>query len=319
MRPVSAWLERIDRMTYRGERAIVVVALLVMSFLVFLDVVHRRYTDPESKSATLIGKVLGIAPGSESWNFLQEYAVVGIAAVFVALFYVGIRTASDRRLWRFRDGPNMAPTRGKALAIAIALTGGCWLAMRMLFGSGEVMDFEYCDSTGYDFDCGVFPNGLVWSQPVSLILMAWVGFLGASMATRDNRHLKVEAVQRRLPKHLRRWSGLVGGLLTALFAVLLAYWGFRFVGAKLDEYIAADGLGGFHDGIDFPRFQGFLIIPTAYSIMALRFVVRGIKAYRGELDDTPTELADLDLDLELELDEPSEKASEKPSEAEAAT
>jgi TRAP-type C4-dicarboxylate transport system permease small subunit len=44
-------LSRLNALIYRIERWIVVTALLVMSGVVFLDVVQRRYTDPTSKLA----------------------------------------------------------------------------------------------------------------------------------------------------------------------------------------------------------------------------------------------------------------------------
>jgi hypothetical protein len=62
-----------------------------------------------------------------------------------------------------------------------------------------------------------------------------------------------------------------------------------------DDYVDSDGLGGLHDGIDLPRYQTFLVVPVAYVLMAVRFVSTGVLAARGELDTTPTELADLDF------------------------
>lgn len=315
---MDTWIERADRTIYRAERIVVVTALLIMSFLVFVDVVHRRYTDPESKTAALVAKLLGYGEGSSQWQFLQDNAAYGIAAFAVAMIFLGLRTTSTRTGAASGAARGARISRGRALMVAVAVTAASWTVMALLFGSGEVVDFAACESPGYRLDCGVFPNGLVWSQPVALILMAWVGFLGASMATRDNRHLRVEAVEKRLPARLRPWVGLARGLLTAAFACLLAYWGFAFVGVKYDEYLAADGLGGFHDGIDFPRYQGFLIIPTAYAIMAARFVIKGIRAYRGIPDEAPSEFAGLDLKLD-EVDEAGEAGDAAAAEKGAAS
>lgn len=291
-------LQRLNALIYRIERWIVVTALLVMSVVVFLDVVQRRYTDPTSKLAAKLSALFGIAEDTAAWDSMQSASVWMIVAIFFGLFYFGIRSASTRALIPKRDTPREAtrppPSRPKAALLAAAAMGVGWLTLRVLYGNGEVQAIETC-AAGYSWACGLFPNGLIWSQPFALVLTLWVGFLGASMATKDNRHLKVEAVQRALPETLRRWSGLVSGLVTAGFCALLAFLAYRYVGYQREDWLDADRLGALYDGIDIAKWQGSLVLPLAYGLMALRFVANGVLAFQGKLDDTLPELADIDL------------------------
>ena len=270
---------KLNHWLYQIERVIVVASLMIMSVVVFLSVVHRRYADPES------GGPLALA-------------------FMAALVYIGFRTASRRKLFDRGDesGKTREQIHGEPLshlkcAIYTVLTiGVAWGLTILLFGTGKIEQYECIELSlvgQSSIHCGIFPAGMSWAQPLGLILTLWVAFFGASMATKDNLHLKVEAVQHALPDKLRRISGLLSGLLTAVFCMVLAYLGSRYVVVKHEEYVISDGLGGLHDGIAIPYFVSFVVVPIAYTLMALRFVSLGILAFRGELEDTPAELRDL--------------------------
>ena len=311
-------LQKINGGIYRVEKAVVVTSLLVMSVLVFMDVVHRRYSDPESKLASGLASALGIGAEEPAFETLQGLSPVLSGVCFFFLFWLGISTASTRPLTGAdrQEDPSKRPGRGKAAALALAAVVGCWLVLRMAFGSGE-QTAEYCIEHGFSLECGMFPNGLIWSQPVALVLTIWVGFLGASMATRDHRHLKVEAVQQRLPEGIRRVSSLVAGLFTAGFCVLIAYLSWRYVLGQRADYIASDGLGALFDGVDVPRWIGFLVLPLAYMLMAVRFVIAGLAGFRGERLDAGGELGDLDLDalaIDVDGEAPADDAGTNASE-----
>ena len=272
---------KLNHWLYQVERAIVVVSLLVMSVVVFLSVVHRRYADPEGGG-------------------------IVVTLALAAITYLGFRTASRRKLFNRGDESGKSPEelRGEPLshlkcaiytALAVGISYGL---MVLLFGTNQIEQYECIELSNNDqwsFDCGLFPAGLAWAAPLGLILTLWVAFLGASMATKDNLHLKVEAVQHALPEKLQRISGLLSGIMTAIFCLVLAYLGYRYVGVKLEEYEISEGLGGLHDGIPIPYYVSFAVVPFAYVLMAIRFVGLGVLSLRGELEQTPAELRDLDL------------------------
>jgi TRAP-type C4-dicarboxylate transport system permease small subunit len=297
-------LKKLNHWLYQIERAIVVFSLLLMSVVVFLAVVHRRYADPESVLATKFAKLLGAERETSTWQTLQDVSGP-ITLVIIAVFvYLGFRTASRRALWNPGDetGKSAKEIHGEPLPhlkcaiYAVATIFASWVLMVLLFGTGKLEQSECIllhQADDYSFHCGIFPAGLAWAQPLGLILTLWVAFLGASMATKDNLHLKVEAVQKALPEHLKRISGLLSGLLTAVFCLLLAYLAYDWVVSMKGQWTDSDHLGGLHDGIDIPKWASFSIVPIAYVLMGLRFVGIGVLAFRGELEELPAELREL--------------------------
>jgi TRAP-type C4-dicarboxylate transport system permease small subunit len=296
---VGELLRRVDDQIYRVERWIVVFSSIVMAIVVFFDVVYRRYTAIESKMVEKVASWTGMDAEGSTVASLHDNASWMTWLLTVGLVYFGVRSASRRPLIQRVERPNVhVPIEvPKALGLTAAIVVGIWLVLRIVFGSGNPEDIIQCGDA-YSWSCGIYPYGMPWSQPLALIFTLWLGFLGASMATHDHRHLKVEALQRYLPETAQRAAGLLSALAAAAFCLFLAYISYRYVGFSHQDYVDSDGLGGLHDGVDFPRYRSFAVVPVAYALMSARFVTTGILAWNGELDTTPAELADLDLDLE---------------------
>jgi len=317
-------LKKINHWLYQLERVIVVGSLFVMSLVVFLSVVYRRYADPESVMASKLAKLIGAERDTATWQSLQDASGPMSMVLLGAIVYLGFRTASRRSLWN-RSGEDGKSAKeihgeplphGKCAIYTVATILGCWLLMVLLFGTGKIEQAECIElrlAGEYSFACGRFPAGLAWAQPLGLILTLWVSFLGASMATKENLHLKVEAVQKALPEKLRRISGLLSGLLTAGFCLLLAYLAYQWVGSMKSQWVDSDHLGGLHDGIDIPKWLSFSVVPLAYTLMAARFVGLGVLAFRGELEELPAELRGLEAkEREQEANEPPPPKQEEP-------
>jgi TRAP-type C4-dicarboxylate transport system permease small subunit len=241
---VGEALERLDRQLYRAERGFVVFALLAMSVIVFLDVVHRAFAGEENKFVELTVKLGGEA--------LRGPAPIVLAAVCVALGYAAVRSATSARI-------RPLPALGWSVVGTAVLYGVVRLVVIVL------------------------PNGLVWSQPAALVLTLWVGFVGASMCTHENKHLKVEAVKRHIPPALRRWVALVSHLATAAFCLALMWLSIRYVRFNYEEWVATDHRGGLFQGMDAPKWMGFLVLPLAFLTMGVRFLGMAVKGFRGTL------------------------------------
>jgi TRAP-type C4-dicarboxylate transport system permease small subunit len=298
-------LKRLNHWVYQVERFIVVSSLLVMSVVVFLAVVYRRYADPRSILADKLAKFIGAERDTATWQTLQDIAGPLSGVAMFVIVYLGFRTASRRKLWdrSGEAGKTPAQIHGEPLPhvkcaiYSVVTLLGCWGAMVVLFGTGEVEQYQCIEQQlagESSLACGMFPEGLTWAQPLGLVLTLWVAYLGASMATKENLHLRVEAVQHAMSERLQRLTGLLSGLLTAGFCLVLAYIGYRYVMVRYDEWDQSGGLGSLHDGLPIPYFASFLVVPLAYVLMAVRFVGSGVLAYRGELEQTPAELREIE-------------------------
>lgn len=249
----------LNRLVYRAERAFVAFALLAMALVVFLDVLHRTFSGERSKGVEAFIKVIGwFGPDLSEGNAGHETALKVVPWIAFALFAV-LGWAAARAATRSRMPHAHAIGVGVGgTAVAYGLT---LLVVRLL------------------------PNGLIWSQPVALILTLWVGFIGASMATYEHKHLKVEAVVRHVPPHLRKYVGLASSLATALFCFALMWVSIRYVRFSYDEYVATAGQGGVFTGLAVPKYMAFLALPIAFAVMAARFAGVGVLAWQGRLKE----------------------------------
>jgi len=129
------------------------------------------------------------------------------------------------------------------------------------------------------------PNGLIWSQPMSLVLTLWVGFIGASMCTYEKKHLKVEAVQRHIPAKFKPIVGFISHSMTTVACLALLWVSMRYVIFNYGEYVDTEGKGGLVNGWDVPRYQAFAALPVAFALMSVRFGARAVLAIQGKLED----------------------------------
>ena len=255
-------VKKLDEWVYRAERGFTVAALAVMSVVVFLDVVHRTFASQQNKAVDATVKLLSyfgreIEVGSGAYESLETVMPPVTWVVAVALAFFAIQSANSR--------DRVPPLRAFAYAVfgVVASYGLIQLFIKLV------------------------PNGLIWSQPLALVLTLWVGFIAASMCTYENKHLKVEAVQRLIPPKVKPYVVALSGFLTAFVCVSLMWLSLRYVVFNYDEYVGAQGQGGLVTGLDVPKYQAFLVLPLAFMFMTIRFTLRAVAALGGELPEEP--------------------------------
>lgn len=120
-----------------------------------------------------------------------------------------------------------------------------------------------------------FDTGLAWIDPTLRVLVLWLGLLGAVAASRDGRHISIDAASRLLPERAR--AGVKAG--TSLFAgvvcAVVAWHALRFVGSEFDYGTTA------FSGIPVWALQS--IIPFAFGAIALRYAKRTVLEARRAL------------------------------------
>lgn len=98
------------------------------------------------------------------------------------------------------------------------------------------------------------------------LLVLWVAFLGAVAASREGKHIHVDAIARWLPGRVR--AGVAG--LTDLFTVgvcmVLAWQSLRFMQIARDSGEMAFGT--------LPVWIAEIILPLAFTLIALRYALR---------------------------------------------
>lgn len=121
-----------------------------------------------------------------------------------------------------------------------------------------------------------FSSGWLWADPLLRHLVLWAGFWGAMSASRNGRHIHIDALIRLLPAAYSRHLIWFNALFSACTCAFLAWIGLRFV---LDE--KAYGLSAF---LDIPSWYAQTIFPLAFAVMAWRFARQAFESLRKKSD-----------------------------------
>lgn len=106
---------------------------------------------------------------------------------------------------------------------------------------------------------------LTWIDPLTRLLVLWVGIFGAVAASRDNQHIAIDALSRFLPPRFQLASGAAVTLFASGVCVVLAYEAARFVLFEHGGNTAA--LGGV------PAWILALVLPLGFGLIAVRYAI----------------------------------------------
>ncbi len=125
------------------------------------------------------------------------------------------------------------------------------------------------------FSRNLLSEGVVWIDPLLRTLVLWVGLTGAVVATRTDKHIKIDVFSKYLPKKFLPFIQRSVYLYTLLVCLLISWHATRFV---LSEYeygtIAFSGV---------PAWITAIIIPVSFCLIAVRYGLL-IFTPQGQLD-----------------------------------
>ncbi len=290
---------KVDDAIFRVEQTIVTLAAMVMTATVFLDVVFRSFATPESQLArkllTPLGWI-GVERNEANYQVLRDVVTPIILVVLAFLAGWAIYVASKRR----KEEPR---SLGVGLGVGVGSVVFCyafvqfvvkvpskWVCMTLLLTgcAGVIYDAVRRKDWGGaaipaifaafgSWVCTKLPPDYIWSQELSLILLAWLAFIGASMATRADKHILVEAAAKALPAKLQPWARALGLLFTTLFCLYFCVLAYEHVfGPKGD--IAS---GEIRPATGIPAWTIIFSVVVAFGLMTLRFGAKTVDAFRN--------------------------------------
>jgi TRAP-type C4-dicarboxylate transport system permease small subunit len=119
----------------------------------------------------------------------------------------------------------------------------------------------------------VFSIGVTWGDGLTRVVVLWLALLGALAASRDGRHIRMNAFAQWLPPRLQVVVGAGADLFAAAVSAALAYFAFEFV-RQSRSY--GDVLLG-----QFPAWWFESIMPVAFALIAYRFLLHALGRKRG--------------------------------------
>ncbi|MFH1350179.1 MAG: TRAP transporter small permease [Pseudomonadota bacterium] len=108
-----------------------------------------------------------------------------------------------------------------------------------------------------------------WAEPFVRLLVLWVTFLGASLLTRENKHIKIDLMSAFLPKKWMPYRELILSMACVLISAFM-------LKACIDYVNMEMGSGG-HLFLKLPTWIGQLILPVGFIMIIFRFSLRGIE------------------------------------------
>lgn len=111
----------------------------------------------------------------------------------------------------------------------------------------------------------LFDSGFVWIDPLLRVLVLWLGLLGATVATRNNKHICIDLLSRYFSKNLNCLVQIFVSQISAWTCLLIAWFGLTWI-----RFDYEDGLTSFA-GV--PSWILEIIVPAAFSLMGIRYLL----------------------------------------------
>lgn len=108
-----------------------------------------------------------------------------------------------------------------------------------------------------------------WSGPFTRLLVLWLTFLGASLLTREGRHIKIDLLSTLLPE---KWLPLRELILASACAIICA------VMFKVClDYIKMEMEFGGSVFFNLPSWISQVILPVGFALLLFRFLIRAVE------------------------------------------
>jgi TRAP-type C4-dicarboxylate transport system permease small subunit len=247
-------LDRLDDLIARGERALLLLSVAMMTLLVGADVTQRTFSRPVGRTETVLlwlaEAVAGPLSPEAQARVTGPVGGVFFVAVALAFFVAGARTAQ-------RAEPGGAPQQGgEAPPWAPALRNGILVFVVVAVAVKALL--------------AAFPSSVPGAQKFALGFMLWSGMLGASLATKTRRHIVLDPVVKKLEGDDRKKVAFLGGVVAGLFCGLIALLGVMQLGGEFHEWSEGEGVG-VYPALPIPLWIATLAIPSTFAVMAFRF------------------------------------------------
>jgi len=110
----------------------------------------------------------------------------------------------------------------------------------------------------------IFSTGISWGDPLVRYLVLWVAFIGASLATKEGKHITIEIFSRWFPGQGSLYLKAISYLVSVFICGLLTFAGWTFVQNEVQM--------GATFFLNIPAWIPQIIIPVTFALITLRFV-----------------------------------------------
>lgn len=244
-------LQTIDDLIARAERILLLGSLTMMTLLVGLDVTQRTFSRPVGRTEALVAALVEAIAGPLDEAGRSSAQQLG-AVVFVVFFaFMLCLAAHSARAIVAERAAAASPSLGGSVARGLGAFAATAVFVKLLLL--------------------VFPSSVPGAQKFALGFMLWAGMLGASLATRERRHIVLDPIVKKLEGTDRKRFAFIGNLVSALFCGTILTLAIVQVGGEIHEWSSGDGVG-LYPALPIPMWIATLAIPVTFGVMTFRFL-----------------------------------------------
>jgi TRAP-type C4-dicarboxylate transport system permease small subunit len=118
----------------------------------------------------------------------------------------------------------------------------------------------------------LFDTGLPWADSMVRYLVLWVGFIGAALSVKKNKHIAIDVFSPWLPPGGRRLSRIGVALFSCAVCVVLTY--------AAGKFVRNEFLMGENAFLTLPVWLLASIIPFAFAMASLRYAFDAYKQFQ---------------------------------------
>ena len=115
-------------------------------------------------------------------------------------------------------------------------------------------------------------SGFLWIDPTLRVLVLWLGLVGATVATRDNKHIRIDLIHKLFKKNTHRAIQSMVELFSAAVCLVIGWYGLQWI-----RWDYEDGAIAF---ASIPAWMLEVIVPAAFTLIGLRYLVKSAMLLR---------------------------------------
>ena len=110
-----------------------------------------------------------------------------------------------------------------------------------------------------------FDTGIEWGDILARHLVLWVGFFGATLSTREDRHIRIDALTKVIPD---KWKPLVD-FFVCCFCIVVGL----FLYDAAAKFVLSEKMAGTTLFKGIPTWYFILIMPAGFLVISFRYLV----------------------------------------------
>jgi TRAP-type C4-dicarboxylate transport system permease small subunit len=111
----------------------------------------------------------------------------------------------------------------------------------------------------------LFDSGFVWIDPLLRVMVLWLGLLGATVATRYNKHIRIDLLSRQFKRNTLRLIEAIVDQISAWTCLTIAWFGMDWIWLDYEDAVTSF--------IGVPAWTVEISVPLAFALIGFRYLL----------------------------------------------